>query len=383
MNREIPRGFRDFLPDEVIIRRGLESKLASLYSGYGYREIIPPAAEFLHTIEAGTGNRIRRELFMLLDKEGEILALRPEMTVSIARMAATHLADEPLPQRYFYSGQVFRNIEPHLAQHREFWQMGVEMIGSASSRADAEIISLAAASLQVLDVREFQISLNHIGIFKSLLKGLELQESDSQQIMKLVESKDLVELERLLERVPGEDSLKASIATMPVSHGGPEILDRLEGIENNREASQAALDLIRVYELLCVYGLGDRVVVDTGVLRNLDYYTGVVFEGYSADLGYGLLGGGRYDRLLGQFGFDCPATGFAIGMDRLALVSRAEPDSPERFLVGGPDPARVMARAEEYRLQGCVVEMDVEGASRQELESKILAKKHFKLCYID
>lgn len=383
MNREIPRGFRDFLPDEVMVRRGLERKLAALYSGYSYREIIPPAAEFLNTIEAGTGHRIRRELFMLMDREGEILALRPEMTVSIARMAATHLADEPLPQRFYYSGHVFRNIQPHLAQHREFWQMGVEMIGAANYRADAEIINLAACSMQVLDVRDFQISLNHIGIFKHLLKALNLDESHNQQIMNLVESKDLVELERLLDRIPGDAGLKAGIATMPVSHGGPEVLDRLEGVAQNREASQAAEDLIRVYDLLCAYGLGDKVVVDTGVLRNLDYYTGVVFEGYSADLGYGLLGGGRYDRLLGQFGFDCPATGFAIGMDRLALVSRAETSSPQQYLMGGPDPARVIARAEEYRAQGCIVEMDVAGSTREELESKIVAKSQFKLCYID
>lgn len=383
MNREIPRGFRDFLPDEVVIRRDLERKLAGLYSGYSYREMIPPAAEFLRTIEAGTGHRIRKELFMMLDREGEILALRPEMTVSIARMAATHLADEPLPQRYYYSGHVFRNIQPHLAQHREFWQMGVEMLGAANYRADAEIINLAACSLQVLDVREFQISLNHIGIFKHLLQALGLEESENQQIMSLVESKALVELEDFLNRVPGEDCLKASIATMPVSHGGPEVLNRLEGLESIREASQAAEDLIRVYDLLCAYGLGDKVVLDTGVLRNLDYYTGVVFEGYSAGLGYDLLGGGRYDRLLGQFGFDCPATGFAIGMDRLALVSRAEPSSPEHYLLGGPDPARVIARAEELRARGCIVEMDVEGSTREELERKILAKTRFQLCYID
>ncbi len=383
MNREIPRGFRDFLPEEASVRRGLEQKLAALYASYSYREIIPPLAEFLDTVEAGTGNRIRQELFLLLDREGEILTLRPEMTVSIARMAATHLSDELLPLRLFYSGHVFRNIQPHLAQHREFWQMGVEMLGAGNYLADAEVISLAARSLQALDVRDFQISLNHIGVFNHLLSAMKLDEKHNQQIRNLVESKDLVELERLLNSIPADDCLKESIARMPVSHGGLEILNGLEGIALIRGASEAAEELIRIYETLTAYGLEEYVVIDTGVLRNFDYYTGVVFEGYSADLGYGLLGGGRYDGLVGQFGFDCPATGFAIGMDRLALVSQARPDAPRCFLVGGSDIGRVIARADELRAQGCIVEMDVEASSRSELESKISAKNHFELCYID
>ena len=139
----------------------------------------------------------------------------------------------------------------------------------------------------------------------------------------LVEEKDLVELYRLLEGLDIDDELKDTIAALPVLHGGLEVIKRIPYVEKNRKASAAVEELIKIYDALKLYGATSHIVVDMGVLRNLDYYTGLVFEGYSPDLGYGLLGGGRYDNLLGQFGLSCPATGFALHMDRLALVCPA------------------------------------------------------------
>jgi len=251
------------------------------------------------------------------------------------------------------------------------------LLGAEGVRADAEVITIAVKALQEMGLDNFKISLNQIAIFNSLLDDSGLNREEKDCIRSLVENKDLVELSRVLESLDIDDELKETIAILPVLHGGIEVLDRLPYVEKNRRALAAVQELREVYETLQLCGVIDHIVVDMGVLRGLDYYTGTVFEGYSPELGYGLLGGGRYDHLLGKFGFPCPATGFALGMDRLALLLKhpALQEAP-RYLVGGKDFAAVIAQAEELRKQGFAVEIDVEGKSRQELERKLEGREN-------
>jgi len=382
-NREIPRGTRDLLPDEVAVKRQIENKAGKLFRSYGYEEVITPTFEFMEVVETGTGGSIREELFLFMDREGGILSLRPEMTVSIARLAATHLQDAGFPQRLFYMTNVFRHVQPHLAQYREFWQIGIEFLGAAGVYADAEVISIAINTLRAIGLENFKVSLNHIGIVNGLLDATGLSPQEKETMRHLIEEKDLVELSGLLEHAAIDEDLKEALASLPVLHGGLEILQRLPQLEKNATASQAADDLMKVYDLLKISGLSDHVVVDMGVLRGLDYYTGMVFEGYSPDLGYGLLGGGRYDNLMGKFGFPLPATGFAMGLDRLALVLKQREAEPERLLVGGRNYSAVIAKANELRGQGFIVETDVEGLSKADLEKKIAANPGRNLIYVD
>jgi ATP phosphoribosyltransferase regulatory subunit len=381
-NREIPKGLRDLLPDEVAVQRGMEEKAAALFASYGYREVVTPTFEYLDVVEAGTGGDIRKDLFMFMDREGGILCLRPEMTVSIARLAATHMQDQNFPQRLYYMCNVFRHVQPQRAQYREFWQLGIELLGASGVWADAEVITIAAKTLGEMGLTDFKISLNQIAIFNSLLNDSGLKEEDRNRIRHLVERKDLVELSRVLEGLDIKDAIKESIALMPVLHGGLEVLNRIPYAEHNRQAAEALGELEKVYQALKVCGVIDHIVLDLGVLRGLDYYTGVVFEGYSPDLGYGLLGGGRYDNLMGHFGFNRPATGFALGLDRLALVIDHPQELPRRFLVGGVDFATVVAEADRLRQQGCIVEMDVEGCSKEQLQGKLQGRSDYHLIYL-
>lgn len=380
--RKIPKGLRDFLPEEVKQRRGMEHRVSALFQSYGYREIATPTIEFLDVIEGGTGRNIRKELFLFMDREGEVLSLRPEMTVSIARLAATHLQGE-LPQRLYYNANVFRHVQPHLAQYREFWQMGIELLGASGVWADAEVISVAVKSLLALGLSDFKLSLNQIGIFNSLLEDCRLEPLDREEIRRLVEDKDLVALSNLLDGLALDDGLKESIARLPVLHGGLDILQQVPYIEKNRKAEQAAQELQKVYEALRICGVIGNIVVDMGVLRGLDYYTGIVFEGYSPELGYGLLGGGRYDRLLGEFGLDASATGFALGMDRLALVLKGQEKEAPRYLIGGNSLPRMILEADRLRDQGWIVEVDMEGRPRELLEDKLKDRPDYCLLYID
>ncbi|HZK44193.1 MAG TPA: ATP phosphoribosyltransferase regulatory subunit [Syntrophomonadaceae bacterium] len=379
-NKIIPSGLRDLLPDQVKVMREIEKKITQLFKGYSFQEIITPTFEYLDVIETGAGN-IREELFLFMDREGGILSLRPEVTVAIARMVATHLIDKDFPQRLFYIANVFRHIQPQRAQHREFWQMGVELMGVSGVRADAEIITLAVESLRTIGVQDFKISLNQIGIFNSLLEDSSIESEQKKLIRSLVEGKDLVELGKLLESLPIDDALKETIVKLPVLHGGLEILRDLPYLEKHPQASQAVEELVNVYDALQVTGVRENVVLDLGVLRGLDYYTGIVFEGYAPDLGYGLLGGGRYDNLVGKFGRDCPAVGFAMGLDRLAMVLDSKEKSLPHYLVGGTDYEKVVERCNELRNKNYVVEMDVENLTKAELEQKL--KAPYQLIYID
>lgn len=383
INRKIPRGLRDLLPDEVAVQRDIEKKAARLFSSYGYEEIITPTFEFLEVVETGAGRNIREELFLFTDREGGILSLRPEMTVAIARLAATHLQDAAFPQRFYYISNVFRHVQPHLAQYREFWQLGIELLGAAGAYADAEVISIAVKVLQSIGLENFKISLNQIGIFNSLLDDSGMSVEQRDLIRKLVENKDLVELARVLDTLAIDDLLKETIAILPVLHGGLDVLKRMPYVEKNRNASEAVGELLKVYEALKAYGVTEHIVVDMGVLRGLDYYTGIVFEGYSPELGYGLLGGGRYDKLLGLFGLPRPATGFALGMDRLALLLKKPETAPLRYIIGGTDWARMIGKAEELRTRGNIVEMDVEGNSREELQRKLQGRENCQLVFIE
>ncbi len=380
-NREIPKGLRDLLPDEMKTRRTLEKKAAELFTSFGYEEVATPTFEFLEVVEAG-GN-IREKLFLFMDREGGILSLRPEMTVSIARLAATHLQDEKLPRRLYYSTNVFRHVQPHLAQYREFWQTGIELLGASGARADAEVISLAVKVMRDFGVENFMVSLNQIGIFNSLLDDSLINAADKEEIRRLVEKKDLVGLAGLLEKMSINDQLKETIAKLPTLHGGLEILGKLPYIERSRNAVEAVEELMAVHSALCSMGVEDQVLVDMGVLRGLDYYTGVVFEGFSPDLGYGLLGGGRYDRLLSQFGFPCPATGFALGMDRLTLVLKNQEQEAHRYLIGGDDWRAMVNEANALQAEGKIVELDVEGLSREQLAAKLEGRTNYSLIYID
>lgn len=381
-NRQIPKGLRDLLPEEVKVLRTMEKKAAALYSSYGYEEVITPTFEFIEVIEAGRGSR-REDLFLFMDREGGILSLRPEVTGSIARMASTHLYDAEFPSRLFYTANVFRHVQPQLAQFREFRQTGVELLGAAGVWADAEVVNIAVKLLKCLGLERFKISINQLPIFNSILDDSGLEPEDCLKVRQLVENKDLVELSRLLEGLDIEDDLKEAIAALPVSHGGIEVIDRIPYIEKNHKASLAAAELAKLYDALKIYGVQDNVVVDTGVLRNLDYYTGLVFEGYSPDLGYGLLGGGRYDNLLGQFGLSCPATGFALHMDRLALVLKNKEKGPEHYLIGGKNYPAMITRAEELREQGFIAELDLLGSSQAELKKRIGEKAEWAVLYIE
>ncbi|MDK2784806.1 MAG: phosphoribosyltransferase regulatory subunit [Bacillota bacterium] len=317
---QLPQGVHDSGPDEAELRRELADLWSRLFDRWGYREVVPPTFEFYTTLASGFAGQKAERLFRFFDRQGRILALRPDFTTPIARLAATKLADEPRPLRLWYFGSVFRVEERH-GYRSEFTQAGVELIGAAGPAADAEVVALAVTALNRAGVEGTRVSLGHTGFLRALLAGLELTPGEEEAVVTELTRRNLVGLRDVLGALNLDEKQLKALAELPHLFGGPEKLAAASRLaKKNRQAEAALDDLATIGRLLGAYGLGERVSFDLGLVRELDYYTGMVFEVYVPGFGYPLGGGGRYDGLTARFGLPGPATGFALGVERVLSV---------------------------------------------------------------
>lgn len=364
----IPEGLNDLLPEEVLKKRLLEDKISQVFTGWGYQEIITPTFEFYETLAKGAGSIMKKEMIKFFDREGNIIALRPEMTTPMARVASTKMQNEPKPLRFYYIGNVFR-YDDKVKNQREFCQAGVELIGINSSKSDAEVIALAVECLKNSGLKNFFIDIGHINFFNGVMESIKVKEERKQEIKKTILNKDFVLLEKLLSLEGIEDREKDFILKIPTLRGGEEVLEEAEKMIDNKLSLSALKEIKEVYSLLRDYGLEEYVLIDLGIIRNFDYYTGIIFEGYTDYLGFPICGGGRYDNLCSMFGENLPSTGFAIGLERLIMVlEREDIDSlnlerPEQYVLyyqNNEDNFRkALAVAKDMRKKGLIVELEV------------------------
>jgi len=315
---EKPRGTRDFLPEEMEKRRAIESVMRKIAESYGYREVQTPTFEHLELFTIKSGEGIIEEIYAFKDKGGRDLALRPELTAPVMRMFVNECSVMPRPLRFYYFANCFRYERPQKGRYREFWQFGVELIGSASPLADAEVISLAYAIMKELKL-DFELHIGHVGLLRHLLKDLE--EDKASKIMRLIDKKDEKGLEEYLNEIGVSTDLKESVRAMIELAGGRDVIEDARKIIPDFDFTPI--------EALCniLDALGIEYTLNLGIARGLDYYTGVVFEAY-AKHGLGaqkqICGGGSY-RLAHLFGGeDVPSTGFALGFDRIAEICEIE-----------------------------------------------------------
>ncbi|HXF82658.1 MAG TPA: ATP phosphoribosyltransferase regulatory subunit [bacterium] len=312
--RQLPDGLRDLPPREAARRGAVASALRETFQRWGYREVVTPTLEFLETIVQGAGPGLADRLFKIVDRGGELLALRPEITVPIARLAATRLLrEEGRPLRLAYVGSVFRGQDAGSGRLREFTQAGVELLGAGEPEADAEVIALAAEALARCGVRGAVIHVGDLAFLSDALAGL--PEGEQEEVRQRLYRREFAGL----EAASADPSAARLLRALPRLHG-PGTLDRAAVFARSPRGTAALQRLGAVLACLEDYGVTD-VEVDLAIIRDFSYYTGLVFEAYGPGTGYPLLGGGRYDALLGRFGADCPATGFAIGVERLSEVA--------------------------------------------------------------
>lgn len=380
---QTPRGVRDFPPREAAQKRAVEERLRRTFSAWGYQEVITPTVEFFEALALGDGPDLADKMYKFFDREGNLLALRPEMTTPIGRLVATRLKDAPKPLRLFYLGNVFRYEEPQAGRSREFCQAGVELVGTTSPGADAEVVALALDALEACGLKGFRVDVGQIDYFHGLLADLGLEGEARRAIRQALLRRDYVALDEAIQRAELTEKGRHALRRLPRLRGDLEVLQEARSLTDHPRA-QAALDSLRsVFDVLKDYGVADRVYVDLGMIKDLDYYTGMVLEGYSEVLGFPLCTGGRYDNLIGRFGYACPATGFALSVERLlaALAHQQGREGVAGSILGSEPVARwVVAAANEparsralqavrrLRQAGEPVEVDLEPRSPQDLQ---------------
>ena len=353
--QQVPPGMRDLLPGESSRARKVSDRILTRMQRWGYREVVTPTMEYFDTLVRGEGTEAGDRLFKLVDRGGELLALRPEMTTSVARLITTHLRGHPLPLRVAYAGQVFRGSETGSGRLREFPQVGCELIGAGTLEADAEIVALAVEALDASGTQGCSISLGHVGFLRGMLDGLALPDEGTREVRAFLYQKDFVGLRAILDRYGIPPARADALSHLPVL-SGPSAIRDARHLAGTPESERVLGDLEDLMKMLAAYGVGDIVRVDLSIIRDFEYYTGIVFEGHTAALGYSLLGGGRYDRLLEGFGAPYPATGFAVRVDRVLASSDPgesgwTPDVAVTFADG--------ARVDALRLAGALREREL------------------------
>lgn len=326
---EIPYGMRDFLPHDAAIKRNVENVLADLFQLWGYNEVITPAVEYLDTLTMGNKDEHNKHMFKFFDKNNRTLTLRNEMTTSIARLVASRMQAENLPIKLSYICKVYRYEQAQTGRQCEFYQAGVEFMGNEQPSADAEIIALAIKSMQESGLKNFQVCIGQVEFINGLMQQWQLPNTVQTDIRMALEKHDLVKLEQIADVIDLAAEAKKILKNLPLLHGKEEILQQAAQIANNDKSRKAIENLANIYQMLTEYGLAEYIVFDLGVIRDFSYYTGMVFEIYAPGLGCPLCGGGRYDNLLANFGKACPATGFALGLERLMLALEKQGDLEE------------------------------------------------------
>jgi ATP phosphoribosyltransferase regulatory subunit len=322
---QVPPGVQCFVGDEARRRRRIEDRVVSVFEGWDYEEIIPPLFDYADVF---AGQALAPKTYSFVGRDGSLLALRPDFTSLLAKVAAGRLAHRPAPIRLYYSGEVLRYEPPKAGRQSELYQMGLEHLGGGPPAADAEILAVAAECLDALGVRGWVLALGHVGVFNGLLEGAAMDAPALERLRERVDAKDAEGARQALAEAGVAREVAEAVVRLTALSGDASVLAEAErALAFSPRARTALAELRAIVETLAEAGLGGQLAVDLGEVRGLDYYTGLVFRAYAPGLGFEVGGGGRYDTLLARFGRPMPAVGFMLGLDRVALLlDRQEAD---------------------------------------------------------
>jgi len=362
------RGMRDLTGEEAQTFTHIIAKARENATLYGYKEVITPHVEPLELLSAKSGEEIRQRMFIFKDLGDRQVALRPEFTASIARLATTTLKNEPKPLRLFSVGTVYRYDEPQRGRYREFWQSNFELMGSAKPEADAEIILLTNSLMQTLGLKGYAFKIGHIGIIRGILSQDGVDEKTQNAVLQFMDKKEYDAALKLVESDKCRSMLRGLLEIK-----GNDWLDAVEQIQTYvaayDRAKTAVENLAKVLKLV-VESANPPIIVEPAFARGLEYYTGIIFEIYIPELEIALGGGGRYDRLIEAFGSEpTPAVGCAHGIDRVAIALQTQkaalPAIAEKKVTVIPITEELKSQAlkiaQTLRASGILVEFEVMG----------------------
>lgn len=310
-----PEGVRDIYGTEYRKKLVLEEKLQNVLHSYGYHDIQTPTFEYFEVFGKEIGTVPSKELYKFFDREGNTLVLRPDITPSIVRVANTVYEKVDMPIRFCYKGNTFINHSSYQGRLREHTQLGAELVCDGTPEADAEMIAMAVESLKEAGLTDFQIHIGNVDFFEGLIEETKLSKEEELRLRELIRNRNYFGVEELLEQA--KITIKTAFQILPELIGGIEIMKEAKKIALNFKILEAVKHLEQIYSILVQYGVENYVTFDLSMSSSHDYYTGIIFKGYTYGTGDAVVNGGRYDHLMEKFGKESPAIGFVIVVDEL------------------------------------------------------------------
>ena len=315
-----PEGVRDIYDRECARKLAIQEKISHIFHLYGYEDIETPTFEYFDIFNKERGSVTSQEMFKFFDRDNNTLVLRPDMTPAIARCVGKYFFEETVPVRLCYRERTFTNNSSYQGRQKEITQTGVELIGDDASTADAEVIAMVIEALKASGLKEFQVELGQVEFFRGLTEEAGMDQETRETLRELIENKNYFGVEELISRQRISDSLGTMFLRLPELFGTLDQLGQVKAMVTNERSRKAIERLEKIQAILESYGLADYVSYDLGMLSKYQYYTGIIFKAYTYGTGEYIVNGGRYDKLLVQFGKDVPAVGFAIIIDQLMLA---------------------------------------------------------------
>lgn len=355
-------GVKDYLPAQCALKTEIENKIKAVFESCNYKFVITPTFEYIEVFE-GAGGVSGSRMYKFLDRDGSILALRPDVTPAIARVAATAYGTEDLPLRFAYVGNAFRYNESYQGKLREFTQAGAELIGVNSLEADAETVIIAVNSLLAVGIEDFRVDIANVEFLKGVLEESRLDAKTSEAVIDCIIEKNYVEVSKITGNTDISPKLKTLFDDLPLLIGGAEVLEEAKSLVNNARSLNALEYMGKLYSLLDVCGYSKYISFDLSVTGHFDYYTGIVFRAYARGTGFSVIDGGRYDKLVGSYGAACPAVGLAVKINDIMSVLIAKEPGHADFLIACNEEGRAAAikKADELRKNGAVAELSLLG----------------------
>ena len=378
-----PEGVRDIYGEECSRKKRLQRELHQVFSRYGYEDIETPGFEYFEVFSNEVGTIPSKDLYKFFDREGNTLVLRPDMTPSIARAAAKYFMDEDMPIRLCYMGNTFINNSSYQGRLKESTQLGAELIGDSTVDADAEILSMTVECLQKAGLKDFQLSVGHADFFQGLVEAAGISEEDEEELRELLANKNFFGVEEFAETL----NLKAELNELFHMLGSLNV--DLNDLKRAKEAAAsyprilaAIHNLEELHKVLEVYGIQKYISFELGIISSYQYYTGIIFSGYTFGSGEPIVKGGRYDKLLTYYGKTSASIGFAIVIDQLmAALSRQKINitietNGELIVYAKAAQAKAILSAKEKRAAGTPVETILKDDTKTNEDYQNYAKRN-------
>lgn len=363
-----PVGVRDILEQECAVKKEISKRVEKVFRCYGYCEVESPTFEYIEVFsDEKRGSTNPRFMYKFFDRDGSTLALRSDITPPIARIAATAYAKKHIPLRFCYFGNAFRYNENYQGKMREFSQAGVELMGVNSIEADAEIISIAVNGLLSIGITDFKITIGDVAFFKGILEETGLPQEICKQLQNKIAMRDYVAAEEIVTKNHMPENIRKIFIELPKLVGCLDVLAYVKKLSKNNQVRRALSRLQDLFQVLKAYHIEQYVTFDLGMINQLNYYTGIIFRGYTYGSGYSIVDGGRYDNLVGQYGVEMPAVGFALKLSEIvSIVTRSKINIPVKTaetLVSYTQAGMTTAidTANTYRRSGMYVETSLLG----------------------